>query len=177
MPTCGVDSIFAMQVSPLELMARGTLMYWFLFVIFRFVLRRGGSGVGIADILFIVIVADASQNALSGAYGSVSEGFVLVGTLVAWNAALDWAGSRWEAVRRFLEPRPLLLIRDGRILRRNLRHELLTVDDLESQLRQRNIGSIGDVRRAYMESDGRFSFVTREPAAAPPPSATTPGAG
>lgn len=155
-----MPELFAIHVSPLELIVRGTAMYWFLFLIFRFVLRRDNSGVGIADILFVVIVADASQNALSGPYSTVAEGFVLVGTLVAWNAAMDWAAFRSERVRRLLEPRPTLLIRDGRILARNLRHEFLTVEDLEAQMRQRNIASLSEVRRAYMESDGKFSFLT-----------------
>jgi len=156
-----VETLFAIHTSPLELFARGSLMYWFLFLVFRFVLRRDSSGVGIADILFVVVVADASQNAMSGSYGTVSEGFILVGTLVAWNVALDWAGLRWVTVRRFLEPRPVLLVRDGRILGRNLRQEFLTPEDLEAQMRQHDIASLHEVRRAYMESDGRLSFLTR----------------
>lgn len=155
-----MQQLFAIHVSPLELVVRGTAMYWFLFLIFRFVLRRDNSGVGIADILFVVVVADASQNAMSGPYSTIAEGFVLVATLVAWNAAMDWAAFRWRPVRRLLEPRPTLLIRDGRILARNLRQEFLTVEDLEAQMRQRNIASLAEVRRAYMESDGKFSFLT-----------------
>ena len=171
-----VETLFAIHTSPLELMARGTLMYWFLFLVFRFALRRDSGGVGIADILFVVVVADASQNALSGSYASVSEGCILVGTLVAWNVAMDWAAVRWQPVRRFLEPRPVLLVRDGRILARNLRQEFLTPEDLEAQMRQHDIASLRDVRRAYMESDGRLSFLTRVPAggpAAPPPPSGT----
>lgn len=155
-----MQELFAIHVSPLELIVRGSAMYWFLFLIFRFVLRRDASGVGIADILFVVIVADASQNALSGPYGTIAEGMLLVATLVAWNAAMDWAAFRWAPVRRLLEPRPILLIRDGRILARNLRHEFLTLEDLQAQMRQHEIASIAEVRRAYMESDGKFSFLT-----------------
>jgi uncharacterized membrane protein YcaP (DUF421 family) len=157
-----VDAIFAIHTAPLELVVRGTLMYWFLFLVFRFVLRRDSSGVGIADILFIVLVADASQNAMSGSYGSVTEGCILVGTLVAWNFAMDWASMHWAPVRRFLEPRPVLLIRDGRMIRRNLRQEFLTPEDVEAQMREHDIASIEEVRRAYMESDGKLSFLTRD---------------
>mgnify|MGYP000858923308 CR=1 FL=1 len=155
-----MDHLFTLQTSPLELVVRGTAMYWLLFLVFRFVLRRDGGGVGIADVLFIVVVADAAQNGMSGTYSSVAEGAVLVGTLVAWNVAMDWAAFHWVPARRFLEPPPLLLVRDGRVVARNLRREFLTREELEAQLRLHDIGSLAEVRRAYMESDGQISFVT-----------------
>jgi len=58
--------LFAFDVSPLELVLRGTLVYWLLFLIFRFIMRRDVGAVGIADILLLVIIADASQNAMAG---------------------------------------------------------------------------------------------------------------
>jgi len=54
-----LSDLFAFHVSPVELIVRGTLMYWFLFLIFRFVLRRDAGAVGIADMLLVVLVADA----------------------------------------------------------------------------------------------------------------------
>ena len=59
-------------------MLRGTLVYWLLFLIFRFLLRRDVGAVGIADILLLVIVADAAQNAMSGGYDTFAEGAILV---------------------------------------------------------------------------------------------------
>jgi len=160
--------LWSFHVSPLELIVRGTAMYWFLFLIFRFVMRRDVGSVGVADILLVVLIADASQNAMSGSYESVSEGCVLVATLIGWNYALDRTSFHSERVRRWLEPPPLLLVHHGRILKRNLREELLTIDDLHAQLRESGIESVADVKRAYMESDGKFSVVTyrRRPAAA-----------
>jgi uncharacterized membrane protein YcaP (DUF421 family) len=155
-----LSDLFEFHVSPLELIARGTLIYWFLFLIFRFVLRRDAGAVGIADILLIVLIADASQNAMSGGYDSVGEGFVLVATLIGWNYLLDWASFRWKAVAKFAEPAPLLLIDRGRVLGRNLRRELLTREELDAQMRIKGVTSPSEVKKAYMESDGKFSIVT-----------------
>jgi uncharacterized membrane protein YcaP (DUF421 family) len=157
-----MDSLFAFNVSPLELIVRGTLIYWFLFLLFRFVLRRDVGSVGIADVLLVVLIADASQNAMAGGYETVAEGGVLVLTLMGWNWLLDWATFRFDAVRRFAEPPPLLLVRHGRVLHRNLRQEFLTMDDLQSQLRQSGVGNLAEVRAAFMESDGRFSVITAD---------------
>ncbi len=69
-----VADLFAIHVPVSELMLRGTLVFWLLFLIFRFVLRRDVGAVGIADILLLVIVADAAQNAMSGGYDTLTEG-------------------------------------------------------------------------------------------------------
>ena len=155
-----VLDLFAFHVSAVELMLRGSIMFWFLFLAFRFVLRRDGGGLGIADVLFIVIVADAAQNAMAGASNTVAEGMVLVGTLIGWNYLLDWASFRWAVVRRFTASRPLLLIDEGRLVAKNLRKEFLTRDDVEAQLRQNGVENVADVRKAFMESDGKFSVLT-----------------
>jgi uncharacterized membrane protein YcaP (DUF421 family) len=153
------SSLFDFQVPVIELIARGTVMYWFLFLVFRFVTRRDVGGLGLADMLLLVLVADASQNAMAGGYDSVAEGIVLVGTLIGWNVLLDWAAFRFDVVRRLTEPRPLLLIHRGKVLHRNLRREFVTQEELKAQMRQFDVVNFADVRSAFIESDGKFSVV------------------
>jgi len=158
----GLDfaELFAVNVPPLELVVRGTLMYWFLLLIFRFVLRRDGGSMGVADVLFVVIVADAAQNGMSGTYQTMSEGFILVGTLVFWNYALDWASCRWPLLHKLTEPDPLPLVKDGQMLMRNLRQQFLTREDVEAQLRLAGIADMKRVRAAFLEGDGKLSVLT-----------------
>jgi uncharacterized membrane protein YcaP (DUF421 family) len=151
------QQIFGFEKPFLELFIRGTVMYWFLFLIFRFVLRRDVGALGIADVLLIVIIADAAQNAMSDDYKSLPEGMVVVGTLVLWNVVIDWLHYHVPAFARFAEPRELLLIREGRVLERNLRRELITRDELMSKLREQGVEKPEEVRWAYMESDGQIS--------------------
>ena len=169
-------ALFDVNTSPLELIVRGTLMYWFLLLLFRFVLRRDAGSLGVADLLFVVIVADASQNALAGGYDTVAEGLILVGTLAVWNYLLDWAGYRWKAVQWLTEPPPLVMVENGRIVAANLRRQFVTREDLESEARQVGIADLSRVRRAYMESDGKFSFLTTDGAAHRSAARDTPGA-
>jgi uncharacterized membrane protein YcaP (DUF421 family) len=153
--------IFGISVSPLELIIRGTAMYLFLFLLFRVVVRRRVGAIGMADILILVIIADAAQNAMSGEYKSVTEGAILVGTIVVWNMAIDWLNFRVPALRPWLEPPPLLLIQNGRILRRNLRHEYVTEDELKAKLREKGVKEYSEVAEAHMESDGSVSVLKR----------------
>ena len=154
--------MFQLTVDPAELILRGTAMYWFLFLLFRFVLRRDVGAIGIADVLLLVLIADASQNAMAGGYESVTDGFILVATIAGWNWLLDFAAYRFPAVRRLLEAKPLPLVRNGRLLRRNLRREFITVDELMAKLREQGVEKLEQVKAATMESDGEISVIQHD---------------
>lgn len=149
---------FVPSVSLLELFVRGTLIYLFCFVVLRFT-RRGIGGLSISDLLIVVIIADAAQNGMSGGYKSVTDGVFLIGTLVFWSYALDWLANRYPSIEKLLYPAPVLLIKDGRVLRRNLQKELVTYDELMSQLRQQGAATIAEVKRCYIEGDGSISVL------------------
>ena len=153
--------VFGVTVSPLELIIRGTAMYLLLFLLFRVVVRRRVGAIGMADILILVIIADAAQNAMSGEYKSVTEGAILVGTIIFWDQAIDWLNFRVPTLRPWLEPPPMLLIQNGRVLHRNLRHEYVTEDELKSKLREKGVKDYSEVAEAHMESDGNVSVIKR----------------
>jgi len=154
-------AIFGLNVSPLELVVRGTAMYLFLFLIFRVVVRRRIGAVGMADILVLVIIADAAQNGMAGEYRSVTEGAILIGTIIGWNWLIDWVNFKVPALQSWLEAPPLLLVDDGRILYRNLRHEFVTEEELKSKLREKGVEDVRQVAKAHMEPDGTVSVVKR----------------
>jgi uncharacterized membrane protein YcaP (DUF421 family) len=112
-----------------------------------------------ADVLLIVLLADAAQNAMSGDYGTVSEGAVLVLTLVFWNVAIDYCAFRFPALRPLVEAPPLKLIDHGRIQHRNLRREFMSQDELMAKLREHGVDDVQRVKFALMESDGTVTVV------------------
>jgi uncharacterized membrane protein YcaP (DUF421 family) len=154
--------LFGLTVNPLELVVRGSVMYWFIIVLFRVLLRRRVGAVGIADILLLVLIADAAQNAMAGEYKSITDGALLVATILGWTVLIDWATYRFPRIADLLQPAPLPLIQHGRMNRRNMREELLTEDELLAKLREQGIERIEDVRRATMESDGAVTVVRYE---------------
>jgi uncharacterized membrane protein YcaP (DUF421 family) len=154
--------LFQVHVPVPELMLRGTLVYWLLFCIFRFVLRRDVGAVGIADILLLVLVADAAQNAMSGGYDTFAEGAILVLTIVGWNWLLDMLSYRFAAVRRFATPARLTLIKGGVLQRRNLRREYITLEELHEKLREQGIEKVSEVKAAFLEGDGQISVIRND---------------
>jgi uncharacterized membrane protein YcaP (DUF421 family) len=136
-------------------------LYLFLFLLFRVVIKRRVGAVGMADILILVIVADAAQNGMSGEYRSVTEGFILVGTILGWSVLIDWLTYAIPALQRVLEPPPLLLIDDGRVLWRHLRHEFVSETELRSKLREHGVTEPSEVEKAYMEPDGQITVLKK----------------
>ena len=168
-----IADLFEIHVPVLELVLRGTLVYWLLFCLFRFVLRRDVGAVGIADVLLLVIIADAAQNAMAGGYETVSEGAILVSTIAGWNWLLDMLSYRIPAVRRFTTPGRITLIRNGVPQRRSLRQEFITLEELNEKLREQGIETVVDVKAAYLEGDGQISVIRKtSPDQRPPASAS-----
>lgn len=153
------NALFGIHTPVAELLIRGSAMYWFLFLLFRFVMRRDVGAVGIADVLLLVIIADASQNAMAGEYKSVTEGMILVSTIIGWNLALDWLASHFEIFSKLAAPAPLVLIRNGRLLAANLHKEMLSREDVMEKLRLKGVEDIADVKVARMEATGEISVI------------------
>lgn len=150
-------------IPPLEIFLRGSLTYLALFLMLRFVLKRESSNLGVTDLLVIVLIADAAQNAMAGGYTSVPDGLMLVGTIIFWSWFLEWLSYRFPLFERLVHPSPLPLVKEGRLLRRNMRRELVTKSELMSQLREQGVASLADVKLACMEGDGSISVVSYQP--------------
>jgi len=160
--TIDLASIVLPDVPPLEIVLRGTRTYLGIFLLLRVTLKRESGAAGLPDLLLVVLIADAAQDAMAGQYRNVGDGLLLVAVIIAWSVALDWIGDHVPAVQRFVHPPPLLLVRDGKLQARNLRAELLTRDELMSHLRAQGVGDIEEVERAYLEGDGQLTVVKRD---------------
>jgi uncharacterized membrane protein YcaP (DUF421 family) len=117
---------------------------------------------GVADVLVLVLISDAAQNAMANDYTSIPDGLVLVSTIIFWSYALDWLGYRFPSLERILHPPPLKLISDGRLLRQSMKKELISEQELMSQLRQQGISDVRDVKEACIEGDGHISVIHQE---------------
>ncbi len=157
-------SVFVPSVGLIEIVIRGSLMYLALFAILRFIARRQAGRFGPADLLVIVLIADAAQNGLGHDYTSVTEGIVLVLTIVFWEYLIDWLAWRYPRLRPILTAPSVKLIENGQVVSAAMRREMLTEDELLSQLRQNGVESLETVRVARLEGDGRLSVLKREEA-------------
>jgi uncharacterized membrane protein YcaP (DUF421 family) len=146
--------------SVLEMVVRGTITYWFVFLYIRFV-RRSSGQLNITDVLLITLISDAAQNSMAGTYESITEGAALVGTLVGWDFFINWMGFRSPLFDRLGNPEPTLLIKDGVLMKQSLRRELITEEELKGLLRQQGVEEISDVKRCFLEASGNISVIPK----------------
>ena len=159
----GVDweTMFVPSSSVAEMLIRGSLTYWFCFLYIRF-FRRSPGQLMISDILLITLISDAAQNAMAGTYESVTEGVVLVGTLVGWDYALNWLGYRSMFINRISTPEPALLVHNGVLQRQTMKRELISEEELLGLLRINGIDDPADVKTCYLEGSGSVSVVPKK---------------
>jgi uncharacterized membrane protein YcaP (DUF421 family) len=149
------------DVSLFETVVRGIVMYLSIFVLLRVVLRGRTSAVTISDLLVLVLIADAAQNAMASDYLSITNGLVLVATIVLTSFAMDWLAFRFAPLRRFVHPERKPLVVDGRVLHKNLNDELITDEELHTQLRMNGVEDLSEVKAAYLEGNGAISVIQR----------------
>lgn len=152
--------LYTFQVPLVESFVRGSVIYLGLFFFLRFCLKRQSSDLGVSDLLVIVLIADAFQNGMSPEKQTVPDSFVLAGVILAWAYALDFLAHRYAFVQRLVRPREVMLVKDGKAIRRNMRSELVTMEELMSQIRLSGVEKLTDVKSAFMEADGKFSVIS-----------------
>ncbi|UBF25963.1 DUF421 domain-containing protein [Kovacikia minuta CCNUW1] len=156
------QNLFLPHVSVFELILRGSLVYLVLLVILRFLPSRQVGGLGISDLLVIVLIATAVQDAMATKDSSITGGLILAATIACWSYLFTWLSHRFSTLQRFLSPPPLLLVKDGEVIQQNMERSLISKRELMSQLRQQGVHSLNKVKKAYIEGDGRISVFTND---------------
>lgn len=157
------QEMFKPDIPILETVIRGSITYLSIFILLRVILKREtGGNIGMTDVLVIVLLADASQNAMAGQYNSLTNGIVLVAVIILWSLLLQWLSFHSKFFQRLLSSPKLLIVSEGKMLKKNMRKELVTEDELMMEIRKEGHQSITDIKEAYMESDGTISIVANE---------------
>ena len=156
------NAVFAPSVSPLEIFVRGTVTFLVLMAMVRVSGQRETGGIGLIDIFLVVLVAQAVSPGLVGNSSSLADGALLAATVIFWGLALDAVSYRWPRLARIIKAHPRLLIENGRLNHKIMRRELMTTDEVLTQLRLHGIEDLSQVRRAYIEPNGMISILPRD---------------
>ncbi len=111
------------------------------------------------DLVVILVVSNAVQNAMIGSDISLTGAIVSVSVLLLTNWVLNKVGFRNPNFRRFFMGQPRLLVHDGHVLEANMRREGLDVDDLLKAAREHGFDTITDIGEAMLEVDGTISII------------------
>jgi|GEM_PF-226029 len=155
------QQMFVPETPLLEIIIRGSITYLAIFALLRIVLKREAGSLAMSDLLVVVLLADAAQNSMAGEYKSITDGILLVAVIIAWSHLLELLGYYFPFIQRLVHPAPLPLVRNGIVLKANLRKELITIEELKSLLREQGVSSLAEVKVAYLETNGHISVIPR----------------
>jgi len=155
--------MWGLSVGLWELVARAVIVYLVLLVLLRLTGKRQVGQLAPFDLVLLLILSNAVQNAMNGGDNSVTAGVVLAVTLIALNGLVGYATHRSKRLERLIEGRPKVLIHNGRVFEDVLRGERLTRHELMAALRRCGCGCVEQVHVAVLENNGRISVVPRGP--------------
>lgn len=156
------QAVFTLGTPVLELFVRGSLIYLALLAMLRVVGQRETGGLGVTDLLVIVLAADAASTGLIGESTAVPDGLVVVATILFWSIVIDALAYRSPRFARIVKARPRTLIDEGEVNRRLMLRELMTMEEIRSQLRLHGVEELSEVHRAYLEPNGMISILRRD---------------
>jgi len=92
---------------------------------------------------------------------SFTGGVLATGVFALMALAVSYLGFRFRRLRALIEPEPLVLVENGRLIEKNLRKERVTAEEVAAEARMRQIASLDEVQWAVLESGGRISFIKK----------------
>jgi uncharacterized membrane protein YcaP (DUF421 family) len=146
----------------LNIAFRTTVIYAAVLVGIRLTGQRQLGQMSPFDLVLLLIIANAVQNAMVGQDTSLVGGLVAAGVLLFWHQVINRARRSSRRISRLLGGEGVLLVNDGRILADHLRRAGVTQDELLQALREHGVPSVDQVRLAVLEPDGAISVIRFE---------------
>jgi uncharacterized membrane protein YcaP (DUF421 family) len=155
--------IWQTEQPPLETIVRATLVYLAVHFILRIAGRKELSRYSSFDLAVIFLVTVAVRRAITVDDASVSTAVLALATLIGWNFFFSWLTFRSRLAAKLLKGEPRLLVQDGRPLEEALHATRIGMDELKARLRVYGTEDLGAVHQAYLETDGKLTFVLEHP--------------
>lgn len=143
---------------------KSAVIYIFLVLGLRLLGQRELGQMSVYDLVLIVVLANAVQNAMVGSDTTLIGGIVAASTLLVLNRLFTYLLSLSPDLERALVGEPVLIIRDGHLLRAQMDREGVTDDEVMAALHEHGVARVQDVQMAVLEVDGTISVVPREAA-------------
>ncbi|HYM09519.1 MAG TPA: YetF domain-containing protein [Bryobacterales bacterium] len=146
----------------LDIVFRSAVVYAFVLAGMRLTGKREAGQLTPFDLVLLLLISNAVQNAMVGPDTSLGGGITAAATLLVMNLAVVHLVFRGGRVAGALRGSPTLLVLDGRLVPEQLKREELTLEDLSQAFREHGVGEISDVHMAVLEVDGSISVVRND---------------
>src|SRR3954447_8362405 len=145
-----------------DFVIRGVIVYVFLLVLLRLTGKRQVGQLAPFDLVLLLVLSNAVQNAMNGGDNSVTGGILSATTLVGINLVVGQLTYRSKGLEALIEGRPVMLIHNGHIDQKALRGVQMTMHELECALRTEGVAGPEQVHFAMLENNGHLTVVCKK---------------
>lgn len=139
---------------------RSVVVYLVVILFIRLFGKKELTQLSVADLVFIILIGNAVQNAMVGSDSTLEDGLVAAFALFVVNAVIKYVFFRSDRARHFVQGTPQILIYKGKINQQNLKYAQIPLEELEQAVREHGIDEIKAVDLAMLEVDGNISILS-----------------
>src|SRR5213594_4846202 len=159
---CHPEQVLGLTTPWWEIVLRTAVVYVVVLVLLRAAGKRELGQMSPVDLVVILVIANAVQNAMTGGDNSLIGGIIAATTLVTVNIAFSRVGHRVPYLKHLFESQPTPLMRQGKLIKRNLERENVEEDELMMAAREHGLDDLAGVDAAYLERDGSISIIPKD---------------
>lgn len=137
-------------------------IYIFIIIAIRLFGKKELSQLSVIDLVFILLISNAVQNAMVGSNSTLAGGLVAAGSLFVANYLFKLIIYKVPKLGRLIQGEPLILIYKGKISHKNMAKAKFTLDELKETVREHGVALIEDVDLAILETDGNISIISND---------------
>ncbi len=145
----------------MDLVIRAAVAFFFVLLLTRVIGRRELSSMQPFDLIMLVMIGDLVQQGVTQNDFSVTGALLVGGTIGLLTIAVSYTSFRFPRLRPTLDGEPVIVLEDGKPIDRNLRRNRITIEELAAEARLQQFDSLGDLRWAVLETNGRISFIPK----------------
>ncbi len=146
----------------LNVVFSSSVVYIFITIAIRIFGKKELAQLSVLDIVFVLLISNAVQNAMVGSDTSLQGGLLAACTLFILNFTFKYVLFRSKKLTHLMEGEPVILVSDGKINDSNLRKMQITTDELLESVHEHGVHSIKDVNLAILEVDGNISILSND---------------
>jgi uncharacterized membrane protein YcaP (DUF421 family) len=159
--------MWTLSVAWWELIVRSIIVYTVLIILLRVTGKRQVGQLAPFDLVLLLVLSNAVQNAMNGGDNSVLGGIISAVTLISLNYGMGYLTHRSKRLEILLEGQPEVLIHNGKLFEKVMARAQLTHHELNAALRQEGCISVADVHCAILENNGTITVHQRSPVSPP----------
>lgn len=161
----------------MDIVARAAIMFTFLYVLLRMMGKRELGQLTPFELVVMIVLGDLIQQGVTHNDFSLTGAILATSTFAFLAIAMSWVTYMFPRAEKLFDGEPRVVIRDGQLLKDNLRRDRITQGEVESEMRLAGIASIEQVAWAILEPQGKISFIKKDDSDSLPQGGSTAKAG